>query len=92
MNKNLIIGSVTTLIILLILTSYSYGFNNMKSLCYKYNTPSQEDQDFIFKCNPYHEDFKNCNSSKFMNVTGLYCDDILICENQIREAKCHTQK
>ena len=45
---------------------------------------NQDIKDFIFKCNPYNDDYHNCNSTKFMNITGLYCNDILICQNQLR--------
>lgn len=48
------------------------------------------ENDFIFKCNPHYFGAKfsylnECPNS-YINVTGNYCNGILVCENKLRYA------
>ena len=37
-----------------------------------------------FQCSQYSSPYNKCDSEKqFMNSTGLYCDDRLVCENGV---------
>ena len=63
---------------------YSQGWNQATVQLKILDGVVQESQDFIFLCNPYTDSFRNCNGTKFMNVTGLYCNNISVCENALR--------
>jgi hypothetical protein len=64
------------------ISGFNLGITNSEIL----NNYVTESQDFIFICNPYSEHFRNCdNNLKFQNITGLYCNNTLICQNQLRK-------
>lgn len=45
-----------------------------------------ESHDFIFKCSEYNQPYFSCDHDKqSMNITGLYCDNRLVCENTLRK-------
>lgn len=38
--------------------------------------------EFNYKCNPYVQQFREClQDQKFENITGLYCNNRLVCQN-----------
>lgn len=50
---------------------------------------ARSNDDYLFKCNPYYFGQKYtypnepCNNT-FVNITGNYCDGVLVCENKLR--------
>ena len=72
-------------VFLVFFSGLSFGYylaqTNIKQTCYML----VEKEDFIFKCNQYSEPFYSCEQNlKFMNITGLYCNSTIVCENKLR--------
>ena len=68
---------------ILFVFGYSQGWNN--AIIQK-EIISRND-DFIFKCNEFFDgkawDQDNCKEF-FINITGNYCDNKIVCENELR--------
>ena len=70
--------------ILIFFFGYAQGFESGKDAIGILNGYISESEDFIFKCS-YNQAYYNCaDNLKFENFTGLYCDNRLVCQNQLR--------
>jgi hypothetical protein len=71
--------------ILVFFLGFSQGFESAKNDINYISSYVEQSQDFIFICGDYDEPFYSCNNSlQFRNITGLYCDNRLVCQNQLR--------
>jgi len=68
--------------IIILLVVYSQGYNVGYSNCESINRLNPL---YNFECNEYSNPYFSCNKSlQFQNITGLYCDGKLVCQNNLK--------
>lgn len=77
----------TIICIVSIFSGFLTGYNKAINDNGFSNIINQEVEDFIFLCNPYNKEYYNCEGLRFMNISGLYCNNKLVCQNTLREDK-----
>ena len=59
-----------------------YSWESLKEIESLKHPPVQENVKWLYSCPDYVNDYYNCNTTRFMNMTGKYCGDRLTCENE----------
>jgi hypothetical protein len=67
----------------IVISEGNYSFEIGEMLNSTLNRAIDKTNVYIFSCSTMWYDFGlKCNGTKFVNVTGMYCDNILVCENK----------
>jgi len=72
--------------ICLFIGGYTLGFSNGYETNGLVKRFVEASEDFIWLCSDYDSPYYKCDPTKqFQNITGFYCDNKLVCQNQLRK-------
>jgi len=64
-----------------------YNMREMKEISQIKYPDNSNNIVFYYSCPDYVSDYYNCNTTRFMNITGKYCGNKLTCENKYKILK-----
>jgi len=75
---------LTIFIFLVLFIAIIYVFNTTKEIEKIRNPNTFENIEWYYSCPDYVHDYYNCNTTRFMNITGKYCGNTLTCANSYK--------
>ena len=78
---------LTLLMIGITVWMLQYTLNGLKEVEQIRHPSTQQNVIWQYSCPDYVQDYFNCNTTRFMNMTGKYCGERLVCENKYEVLK-----
>jgi len=75
---------LTIFLYLILFIAVIYCYHSMKEIEKIRNPDTFKNIEWYYSCPDYVYDYYNCNTTKFMNLTGKYCGKVLTCENSYK--------